>query len=90
MGLRTFFRTMSRRYAAWPLSSRCSLMVFHPRSFLSGLAIANPAVASLEEFDRRLPGSDVVFYSQVDMHKEKNLPFLVSKKWEAVHGEPPF
>ena len=26
---------MSRRYAAWPLSSRYSLMVFHPRSFLS-------------------------------------------------------
>lgn len=34
-GPRTFFRTMSRRYAAWPLSSRYSLMVFHPRSFLS-------------------------------------------------------
>lgn len=34
-GPRTFFRTMPRRYAAWPLSSRYSLMVFHPRSFLS-------------------------------------------------------
>lgn len=26
---------MSRRYAAWPLSSRYSLMFFHPRSFVS-------------------------------------------------------
>lgn len=76
---------MSRRYAAWRLSSRYSLMVFHPRSFLSGLAIANPAVASLEELDRRLPGLDVVLHSQVDMHK-KSLPFPMSKKWEAVHG----
>ena len=81
---------MSRRYAAWPLSSQYSLMVFHLRSFLSGLAIANPAVALLEELDCRLSGPDVVFYSQVDKKKKKNLPFLVSKKWEAVHGEPPF
>lgn len=51
--------------------------------------MANPAVASLEELDRRLPGLDVVLHSQVDTHK-KSLPFLVSKKWEAVHREPPF
>ena len=88
-GTSDFFWAMSRRYAAWSLSSRYSLMVFHLRSFLSGLAIDNPAVASLEELDRRLPGLDVVLHSQVDMHK-KSLPFLVFKKWEAVHGEPPF
>lgn len=70
MGFRTFFRTMSRRYAAWPLSSRYSLMAFHLRSFLSGLAIANPAVASLEELDRRLPGLDVVLHPQVGTHKK--------------------
>lgn len=34
-GTSDVFRTMSRRYAAWPLSSRYSLMIFHPKSFLS-------------------------------------------------------
>lgn len=69
-GTSDFFWAMSQRYAAWLLSSRYSLMAFHPRSFLSGLAIANPAVASLEELDCRLSGPDVVFHSQVDMHKK--------------------
>ena len=40
-------------------------------------------MAPLEELDGRLPSLDAVFHPQVSAHKE-NLPFLVSKKWEAI------
>ncbi|RGX78752.1 hypothetical protein DXA64_07065, partial [Collinsella sp. OF03-4AA] len=31
----------------------------------------------------RLPGLDIMLHSQINAHKE-SLPFLMSKKWEAV------
>ena len=37
----------------------------------------------LEEPYGRLPGLDIMLHSQINAHKE-SLPFLMSKKWEAV------
>lgn len=45
---------MSRRYAAWPLSSRYSLMVFHPRSFLMYLAIGKSTLGMLTNREKAL------------------------------------
>ena len=40
------------------------------------------ALARIEQLGGMPPRLDVVLYSEIDAHK--NLPFLVSKKWEAV------
>ncbi|WP_418836836.1 hypothetical protein, partial [Paratractidigestivibacter faecalis] len=42
-------------------------------------------VPELEEPYGRPPGLDIMLHSQINAHKE-SLPFLLSKKWEAVHG----
>ena len=44
-------------------------------------------VPELEEPYGRLPGLDIMLHSQINAHKE-SLPFLMSKKWEAVHSKP--
>ncbi len=44
-------------------------------------------VPELEEPYGRLPGLDIILHSQINAHKE-SLPFLMSKKWEAVHLKP--
>ncbi|MDU8611310.1 hypothetical protein, partial [Collinsella aerofaciens] len=41
-------------------------------------------VPELEEPYGRLPGLDIMLHPQINAHKE-SLPFLMSKKWEAVH-----
>ncbi|MDU8611063.1 hypothetical protein, partial [Collinsella aerofaciens] len=43
-------------------------------------------VPELEEPYGRLPGLDIMLHPQINAHKE-SLPFLMSKKWEAVHTE---
>lgn len=43
-------------------------------------------VPELEEPYGRLPGLDIMLHSQINAHKE-SLPFLMSKKWEAVQGQ---
>ena len=44
-------------------------------------------VPELEEPYGCLPGLDIMLHSQINAHKE-SLPFLMSKKWEAVHSKP--
>ena len=41
-------------------------------------------MSELEEPYGRLPGLDIMLHPQINAHKE-SLPFLMSKKWEAVH-----
>lgn len=42
-------------------------------------------VPELEEPYGRLPGLDIMLHPQINAHKESP-PFLMSKKWEAVHN----